>query len=265
MGVPLVFDLQRFSVHDGPGIRTTVFFKGCPLACEWCHNPESQSYLPEKMRDQDGALRMAGETYELDDFVSFLERDLLFYEQSKGGVTLSGGEPMAQDILFIRELLKRLKDKGISTAIDTSGFAPYESFQRVLPFTDLFLYDLKWMDDEKHRLFTGESNQIILENLRRLSEDGATICLRLPLLASLNDSIETMQAIQQWLKDHDVKIHSVNLLPYHAHAKGKYRALHKKWKTFKAPEPSHLETLVKLWQNAGYRTGMGGMMTGEHL
>ncbi|MDD3418037.1 MAG: radical SAM protein, partial [Eubacteriales bacterium] len=200
--MPLVFDLQRFSVHDGPGIRTTVFFKGCPLACEWCHNPESQSYLPEKMRDQDGALRMAGETYELDDFVSFLERDLLFYEQSKGGVTLSGGEPMAQDILFIRELLKRLKDKGISTAIDTSGFAPYESFQRVLPFTDLFLYDLKWMDDEKHRLFTGESNQIILENLRRLSEDGATICLRLPLLASLNDSIETMQAIQQWLKDH---------------------------------------------------------------
>lgn len=263
MAMPLVFDLQRFSVHDGPGIRTTVFFKGCPLACHWCHNPESQSYEEELMPDQDGRLQTVGESCSVDELVLELERDLLFYEQSNGGVTLSGGEPMAQDIAFIRELLMRLKDKGIKTAVDTSGYAPYTSFSQVLPFVDLFLYDLKCMDDRTHYLYTGQSNALILENLRRLSEDGANICLRLPLLASLNDAVEDMNAIIGWLKDQKIMIQSVNLLPYHPHGRNKYRSLGKPWRSFESPATSQLETLQTLWQNAGYKVSCGGMMTGD--
>ncbi|MDR3070268.1 MAG: radical SAM protein, partial [Propionibacteriaceae bacterium] len=182
MNTPNVLNIQRFSVHDGPGIRTTVFFKGCPLRCPWCHNPESQQFEPETLISAQGVPELVGKRYSVDEIIAEVEKDLLFYDQSGGGVTLSGGEAMAQDQEFIVELVRKLKAKGFNIGIDTCGVAATESFVRIAKYVDFFLYDLKFINSKQHKEWTGAGNRLVLKNLEVLAGLKAAIYLRMILL-----------------------------------------------------------------------------------
>jgi len=251
MPKPLIYKIQKFSVHDGPGIRTTVFFKGCPLRCKWCHNPESQSF------DEDPG--QIGQAWQIPALLAELEKDRIFYEQSGGGVTLSGGEPMVQDMDYITALLRELKRKGISTAIDTCGEAPCENFEAVLPDADLFLYDLKLWNDKQHIAFTDVSNEQIRSNLSRLGRSGAKICLRLPLIAGLNDSLADMEELATWLDGEGVRPIFISLLPYHEYGNSKYARLGLgSPPCFDPPDQEHLHELKTFWERRGYQVAIGG-------
>lgn len=236
-----ISDLKRFAVHDGDGIRTTVFFKGCPLKCLWCHNPESISFLPQtafyphkcigcgeckkndfQAQDCPGEARVFyGKEMTVEELLPLLLEDRAFYETSGGGVTLSGGECLCQAD-FCAELLKRLKENEIHTAVDTCGFVPWEAFEKVLPFTDTFLYDLKAFDEAVHTRCTGKSNKLILENLLRLDAAGANLEIRIPFVPNCNDG--EMKKIAAFL--HPLKqVKKVKVLPYHNLAGSKYEAL----------------------------------------
>ena len=255
---PLVINFQKCSIHDGPGIRSTVFFKGCPLECVWCHNPESQSYKKEVLYNRErcgacgkckeicphdaifmkdgcvgldkdkcelcstcldycinNAREIVGDEYTVKELLKLIDKDRIFYEESGGGVTLSGGEVMVQDMDFICELAKGCKNKGIDVAIDTCGYAPTENYERILPYADRFLFDIKLVDEDKHKKFTGKSNDLILKNLKFLNDNGAFINIRIPLIGGVNvddDNEEVMRMIEL-LKPLNIK--AVNLLPYH--------------------------------------------------
>ena len=260
----LISDIKRFAVHDGDGIRTTVFFKGCPLKCRWCHNPEGisrkpqLSYIAKKCiqcgacidrcpagahqffpeghvfhRDRclscgscveeclGQALKLYGREITVDELMPHLLEDADFYESSGGGVTLSGGEPLMQAV-FCRELLERLKKEDIRTAVDTCGYASKQAVEAVMPYTDLFLYDLKAVDEEVHKRCTGVSNRPILENLRYINSCGKAVEIRIPYVPGMNDGeIERMGG---FLKDLSA-VKCVKVLPYHGFAASKYEAL----------------------------------------
>lgn len=260
MAEPLVFNIQKFSVHDGPGIRTTLFFKGCPIRCKWCHNPESHLYEQEEMENREGRRETVGKAYSLRELLREAEKDIIFYEQSGGGVTLSGGEALAQDMDFIEPFACELRRKGITLVVDTCGVAPYANYERILPYTDLFLYDLKFLDSDLHRNYTGAPNDLVLSNLIRLSRDGARINLRLIMLEGLNAEEEHLREIANWLKRHSVRIDSVNLLPYHDYGRDKYRRLGREHETeaFVRPTDEKLEKLKAFMEGLGYRVAVGG-------
>ncbi|MBP3375604.1 MAG: glycyl-radical enzyme activating protein [Clostridia bacterium] len=237
----IITDIKHFAIHDGDGIRTTVFFKGCTLRCVWCHNPEGLSSMPETafyahkciscgecQREgftADDCLGKAwilyGRAITVDDLIPELIEDKDFYLSSGGGVTLSGGECLVQ-ANFCSELLERLKEEGINTALDTCGCVPWDSFEKVLPFTDTFLFDLKAVDEKVHKLCTGASNKLIIENLRRLDGLGASIEIRIPFVPGYNDGeIEKMAVLLSSLSS----IKCVRVLPYHNLAGSKYEAL----------------------------------------
>lgn len=261
-----LFDIQRFCVHDGPGIRTTIFFKGCNLKCFWCHNPESLNpklevqYLASKcigcgkciiccsngchimdngMHSYDRtyclscgecaagcpaeALSSVGKDYTVEDVLNIAIRDKKFYDNSSGGITCSGGEPMLQHD-FLKELLVAANAVGLNTAIDTAGNVPFEWFEEILPFTDLFLYDLKCMDNTQHTKAVGVGNRHILENIVKLSEAGATIWVRIPVIPSVNDSMENMERTANFLSP--LKgVQKVELLTFHRLGGGKYETM----------------------------------------
>lgn len=263
----LIFDVKRFAVHDGPGIRTTVFFKGCPLRCAWCHNPEGISAAPEimvfssrcikgcrsclprcphkalsKRRGSivldrgrcDGcgacaracpaeALQRAGREVSVGELIDEISRDVPFFEKSGGGATFSGGEPL-QQAGFLRELLSDCRRKGIRTAVDTAGLAPWETFSDLLPLVDLFLFDLKLIDDDRHQRFTGVSNRAILENLQRLSRSGADLAVRIPLVPGVNDGSRDLDALAERCAALGRR-HPVHILPYHRGYAGKLKRL----------------------------------------
>lgn len=261
-----LFSIQRNSYADGPGIRTTVFFKGCNLKCEWCHNPESQAGKPQIMfyknkckgcgrcanltaNDTDficfnDAKEICGKEYTADEVLSVLLKDKAFYENSNGGVTFSGGECMLQ-IDFLCKMLKKCKENGIHTAVDTAGCVPWEYFERIFEYTDLFLYDLKIFDSEKHKQYTGVGNELILDNLKKLFKAGANVCIRIPVVCGVNDTIEEQMKIKAFLKEYTpVKIEP---LPYHNLGIHKYDALNMEKHEFDTPNEDIMKKINSLF------------------
>ncbi|MBR2907716.1 MAG: glycyl-radical enzyme activating protein [Clostridia bacterium] len=262
-----IFNIQRFCTDDGPGIRTTVFFKGCNLRCLWCHNPESQNKNPEQMFFRDkcigcgrcvgqeqnpdfkcfqDARELCGKELSEDEVLEEALRDKTFYEHSGGGVTFSGGECMLQ-IDFLEKLLRACKEQGVHTTVDTAGNVPFSYFKRILPFTDLFLYDVKCFDGEKHRHYTGVDNRLILDNLKNLLTLGKRVWVRIPVIGSVNDSEAEMQKIKDFLASCGTP-EKVDLLPYHALGENKYTALGIKAHTFTTPSEDKMSLLRSIFQ-----------------
>lgn len=267
-----IFDIQRASFVDGPGIRTTVFFKGCNLKCAWCHNPESQSPKREMLFYKNkctgcgkckekcaynlekcdfcgkctlfcphDAREICGREYTATEVLDIVKKDVSLYENSGGGVTFSGGECMLA-IDFLTEILKMCKDEGIHTAVDTAGHIPFEYFERALPNTDLFLYDIKCFDEEKHKKYTGVGNELILSNLKKLISLGAKIWIRIPVIPGVNDTLSEMKKIKSFI-DSSGGVEKIELLPYHAMGEHKYAALGKEINKFTVPSESTMEAL----------------------
>ncbi|MEE9555427.1 MAG: glycyl-radical enzyme activating protein [candidate division Zixibacteria bacterium] len=227
----IIFDIKKFAIHDGPGIRTTIFFKGCPLNCWWCHNPESRNPNPEKMtsntvsRDYFSRRYSGHETLgfrvSVERAISEIIKDRIFYDQSGGGVTFSGGEPLSQ-VDFLSSLLKACRERNIHTTVDTCGFAPWDDFERIYDLVDLFLFDLKILNNELHTKYTGVSNELVLSNLERLASSGKKVVVRIPLIPEITDTKENLEGIAGFLGKLD-GIRFVSLLPYNKLGEDKFR------------------------------------------
>jgi pyruvate formate lyase activating enzyme len=298
----LIFDIKKFAIHDGIGIRTTVFFKGCPLNCWWCHNPESLSSKPElvlfknkcigcggcfkvcpqkaheilpdnkrvyhkekcllcgKCRDicYAEALVMQGRKVTVEEVMVELRKDIPFYKNSGGGITLSGGEPMYQHV-FVQALLKQCKSEGLHTIIDTCGYTSWKNFRKVLPYLDSVLYDLKHINEVKHKLYTGVSNKLILKNLEEIGNYGLPITIRIPIIPGINDSKEYITSTALYLLE--VKnIVKVELLPYHNLAESKYIRLGKEYKLKELAPPSKedVNKIAEWIRSFGLKVQVGG-------
>jgi pyruvate formate lyase activating enzyme len=297
----LIFDIKKYAINDGPGIRTTVFFKGCPLRCPWCHNPEGQSFLPEvivrpsrcvpgcreclaacgpgalamspdgPLLDKpkcdlcgrcasicpSGAIEVVGRKADAATVIAEIEKDRLFYEESGGGVTFSGGEPLSQ-AEFLAELLDVCRARGLATTVDTCGYAPPEAVSQVANRADLFLFDLKVMDEKRHDDLTGQPNGVILENLRRLVRLGQKPVIRLPLIAGVNDDERNIRETAAFLRDLGA-VTEISILPYHALGREKYRGLGKKSRAdaLKAPAPERLGEIKRDLESLGFRVQLG--------
>lgn len=276
MHTAMIFDMERNSYVDGPGIRTTVFFKGCNLQCAWCHNPESQSgkkqmmfyknkcsecgkckeKCPNRLETCDfcgrctlfcpnDAREICGREYSICEVLQEIQKDKELYEVSGGGVTCSGGECMLQ-IDFLEELLKSCKKNGMHTAVDTAGHVPYESFARILPYTDLFLYDIKCYDGDKHRQYTGVDNALILDNYKKLLSAGKKVWVRIPVIPTFNDTLEEMSAIRHFFDTYG-RPEKVELLPYHGMGEHKYAAIGRTNQRFEVPSEKVMEEMKRLF------------------
>ena len=296
---PYIFNIQKFSTHDGDGVRTTIFFKGCPLRCMWCHNPESQHYYKELIFHHhkctacgrcvakckqgansivDGkivfdrskctacgvctdwciteARELAGKEYTVDALVKEAMKDKIFYEQSGGGVTLSGGEVMAsQHMDYVEEVCRKLHENGVSVFIDTSGYTDYENLKRILP------YDIKVMDPEGHKKYIGVDNSLILENLKKLSDEGAGLYIRLPIIQQVNATDEHIESVIHFLKENNIHARQVNLLPYHDIGKGKYASLDMEYHDdeMSVPVSELMEHFKSMFEEQGFnKVNIGG-------
>jgi pyruvate formate lyase activating enzyme len=306
-----VFDIQGFTVNDGPGIRTEVFLKGCPLRCLWCHSPESQSFDPqvawfeircigvencgrclgecptgalrkrEVKLSQAGkaetqlvsidrstcddcgkcavicparALSVAGTDMTIEEVMQRVEKDAPYCRKSGGGLTVSGGEPMVQHE-FLMALLKKCKDKGFDTCLDTTGYTKWDRYLEILPYVNLFLYDLKHMDSRRHRELTGVSNELILENARRLACEGTDIQMRIPVIPGINDSDENLRASGAFCAEIGPAVRMVQLLPYHRLGVAKYERLQKKYEleSIMPPTDEHMEWCKSIIESYGLR------------
>lgn len=304
-----VYDIQGFSVQDGPGIRTTVFLKGCPLRCPWCHSPESQQFhnqlswisircvgiskcgkcldaceknaispgevtqhaatrgdiqhvrINREVCDNCGdcekvcyheALYICGKDYTVDELIERVSKDTPFYETSGGGVTVSGGEPLSQ-FQFTREFLKGLKASGIHTALDTTGFAKSDCITAVLPYTDLFLYDLKHMDNDAHQKVVGVPNDIILENARQIARAGGNMQIRVPVIPGFNDSEKQILQTGAFCQSLGKAVTVIQLLPYHTLGVMKYQRISNGNAALEAKPPSEkkINRLKSVLENLG--------------
>ena len=301
MSKGLIFDIKRYSINDGPGIRTTVFFKGCPLQCRWCHNPEGQSFTPEVMvrsarclKDcseclavcPEGALSKSGAILALDrihctacgecaemcptqaieivgrrlspaELLREIEKDRVFHEESGGGVTFSGGEPLSQPD-FLDEVLDLCRKKEIHAAVDTCGLAAPDVLERIAAQTELFLFDLKTMDEQRHIAFTGESNRVVLENLKRLAAMGKKIIVRIPVVPGINDDTENIRRTAGFLRT--LKgISEISLLPYHRLGRDKSRGIEKAGfcLEYATPTAESLERIQADLESCGFRVSRG--------
>jgi len=261
-----IFDIKRFAVHDGPGIRTTVFFKGCPLSCQWCHNPESIDQNPACISK---TVRLNGSKfteeeiigYEIssDELMAELQKEQVFMEESGGGVTFSGGEPLLQHD-FLLEMLQKCQSRGIHTTVDTTLFARWPVIKKIAGHTDLFLVDLKLMDDQQHRYFTGVSNRTILENTQKLAEAGKSICIRMPMIPGINIAEENLTQSITFLRALKNPPIRVDLLPYHNIAGEKYNRFHLKshFEGKRSMEKEELKGIKELFEKAGFMVQIGG-------
>lgn len=239
----IIFDIQRGSFVDGPGIRTTVFFKGCNLRCKWCHNPESQEKFKQTLSYADRK-EECGKEYTTNEVLEIILKDKDYYG-NRGGATFSGGECMLQ-IDFLEEILALCKANGVGTAVDTAGCVPFEYFSRIMPYTDLFLYDVKCFTSDLHKEGTGASNALILDNLARLKKEfKGEIIVRIPVISGFNASIEEMSKVAKFLKDLGLK--KVDLLPYHAMGEHKWKAFGKQPAKYEIPTIKEMEEYKKLF------------------
>ncbi|MDD3992822.1 MAG: glycyl-radical enzyme activating protein [Desulfobacterales bacterium] len=260
----MVFRIKKYALHDGPGIRTTVFFKGCPLRCWWCHNPEGQGFEPESMplttdgNPVGGPAEIIGRPWTVPELVAEIEKDRIFYDESGGGTTFSGGEPLAQPE-FLDALLEECRRREIHTTVDTSGYAPPEVIRTVLAKADLVLYDLKLMDDARHRRYTGVGNQRILANLETLDGRAPRIVIRFPLVPGVNDEEDEIRRMAQFVAGLKT-VHRIDLLPFHPIADGKYRRMkmENRMAGVKSPTRREAEKLGALFAATGLEVRYGG-------
>lgn len=297
----IVFDIKKFSIHDGPGIRTTIFLKGCLLQCAWCHNPEGISPHPEihlwegrciacgecidvcpnsavslqqglRLWDREictccgrcagvcpaETVQLIGETMSVSEVMREITKDVICYDQSGGGVTFSGGEPLNQTS-FLKALLEKCQELEIHTAVDTSGLSPWKNYQAIIPFTNLFLFDLKLMDDHRHRQFTGVSNKLILENLKKLIEIGKQIVVRVPVIPGINDHPENIAETSNFLSSLG-GIQNIDILPYHRIASDKYRRMESEYllKDIQPPSDDEMEMIASQFRTDGFTVTIGG-------
>jgi len=213
----IIFDVKKYAIHDGPGIRTTIFFKGCSMGCQWCHNPESKNFGVENFTVKDRVKKVTknetiGYEISVDDLMKIIQKDKVFYDESDGGVTFSGGEPLAQTN-FLLELLKECKNLNIHTTVDTCGEASWKNYEKIQEYVDLFLYDLKMINNVLHNKYTGVSNKRIHENLLKLIDTGNDIELRIPLIPGVTDTDDNLEGIIKFISTLKKKP-SVILLPY---------------------------------------------------
>jgi pyruvate formate lyase activating enzyme len=302
MQTPFIFDIKRYAINDGPGIRIVIFLKGCNLNCAWCHNPESISTETERMYapakcikcgtcvmacpekaitlTADGiitdtercnmtgrcaevcptkAIELSGKPMLVAEIMNEIEKERVFFDQSGGGVTFSGGEPLLQS-KFLIELLDECGKRGIHRAVDTAGLANTEIILDVAKLTDLFLYDLKMMDSEKHRKWTGVPNERILENLKLLAETGVKIIIRIPLIGGVNDDAENMEATARFVASLLGEKKEVNLLPYHKIAQTKYQKLGRpdEFQLLEEPTKEAQTRAVSIFKQLGLEASIGG-------
>lgn len=261
-----VFNIQRYAVHDGPGIRVVVFLKGCPMCCWWCHNPESQQLECEKItqsvklddRTQIEEEETIGKQMNVDEVMRAIEKEVIFFDESGGGATFSGGEPFMQP-QFLDALLTRCQEQEIHAAVDTTGYVPPHIFEPISAKADLFLYDLKLIDDALHRLYTGVSNDLPLKNLHSLSARGKRIWIRFPVIPGITDTPQNIQDVQRVIRT--LKgVQQVNLLPFHTIADGKYRkfGLKNNMKGIQPPSGEQMAELKEQFEQQGLPVKIGG-------
>jgi len=300
--IPLIFDIKRYAISDGPGIRIALYFKGCPLRCAWCHNPESQSPRVQKLytaskcigaqdcikvcpenaltltptgivTDSDKctlcglcadacptkAIEMSGKLYNPVELMEIIERERIHIEQSDGGVTFSGGEPMMYPD-FLIEMLKICGEHALHRAVDTCGYASKETLLKVAEHTDLFLYDLKLMDPVQHNKWIGRDNHLILDNLKTLTETGANINIRIPFIKNVNTGLEEVSKMAEFIASLPGHKPMVNILPYHNIATGKYKKLEMEYNEEEMDEPSEeeIQQAIHTFSSFGLEVEIGG-------
>jgi len=262
-----IFDIKKYAIHDGPGIRTTVFLKGCPLDCWWCHNPESRNPDIETIKIKNSKStgiistkkeESFGRRVSVNEVMKEIMKDEIFYNESNGGVTFSGGEPMMQ-FDFLLSLIKSCKNKGLSTVIDTCGYAPTENFKKISEWTDIFLYDIKIIDNNTHKKYTGVTNELILENLKQLINNGEKVQIRIPLIPNITDSNENLESIAQFL-DTLKNIDEIRLLPYNKLGEYKIKKFNRTERLGKLPTQTDKEInrKCKPFESHGYKVKIGG-------
>lgn len=254
-----IFDIQRYSIHDGKGIRTIVFLKGCVLRCKWCCNPESQEYQIQTMMVQ-GKPKIIGRDVTVEEVMETVIKDEPYYRRSGGGLTLSGGESLCQ-AEFARDLLHAAKVRGMNTAMESMAGLPYERIEMLLPYLDNYLMDIKHIDPEKHKQFTGRSNELMLENARKVAASGMTrLDIRVPVIPTFNDKPEEIKAIAQFA-DKLPGVKKIHLLPYHRLGQDKYDGLGRKYEMdgILPPDNAYMEMLKRVvQQNSSLYCQIGG-------
>ncbi|MBQ2754833.1 MAG: glycyl-radical enzyme activating protein [Clostridia bacterium] len=252
-----IFNVQKFSVHDGPGIRTIIFLKGCFLRCKWCCNPESQSHEIQQMT-VGGVTKTVGEDVTVREVMEKIMRDRVYYRRSGGGVTLSGGEMLFQPE-FSSALLRACKENGISTAVESTACASFDKIEKCLPYIDYYLMDIKHTNSEKHKQFTGQPNELILENAKKIAKSDATLIIRVPVIPTFNDTVEEITDIAKFAKTLD-GVEELHLLPYHAFGSDKYKGLGRKYlmEDIVTPTNEKMEQLKSAVENCGLKCQIGG-------
>lgn len=253
-----IFDIQKFSIHDGPGIRTIVFLKGCALRCKWCCNPESQSYEIQHML-QNGKEKIIGRDVTVEEVMEEVLKDMPHFRRSGGGLTLSGGESLLQPD-FASALFQAAQYYGINTALESTGFAPFETIQeKILPFLDLYLMDIKHINSAKHKLFTGQPNEQILANARKIAETGQHLIIRVPTIPTFNATPEEILQIAQFARSLP-GVTELHLLPYHRLGQDKYAGIGRDYAMTHIEPPSneYMELLRDVAASTGLKVQIGG-------
>lgn len=254
-----IFDIQRYSIHDGYGIRTIVFLKGCVLKCRWCCNPESQDYQIQTMMVQ-GQLQTIGEDVTVEEVMRTVEKDRNYFRRSGGGLTLSGGESLCQPE-FARDLFLAARESGINTALESMAGVPYQNIEMVLPYIDQYLLDIKHMNSEKHKEYTGRGNELMLENAGKIAASGMTeLSIRIPVIPTFNDTPEEIQAITAYAKSLK-NVKRIHLLPYHRLGQDKYEGLDREYlmEDIVPPKEELMEQLLRVAEEtSGLECQIGG-------